>query len=197
MSCSKPALFAFFGLSPSSEAITAQRLAVSLACWSKFWPYEERYFILPTILINSGCRPWMPRSMAVRLPVSITSLSSCFLTFATTSSMRAGWIRPSATNWCSANLQTSRRIGSKAEMTIASGVSSIIKSTPVTDSIVLTFLPSRPIIRPFISSFGKLITVTVCSFATSAAYFCIHIISICLALSLTSSFASSSFSLIK
>ena len=35
----------------------------------------------------------------VRLPVSIISLSSCFFTFATTSSIRAGWIRPSATSW--------------------------------------------------------------------------------------------------
>ena len=40
----------------------------------------------------------------------------------------------------------------------ASGVSSIIKSTPVNVSSVLMFLPSLPIILPFISSFGNATT---------------------------------------
>ena len=60
-------------------------------------------------------------------------------------------------------------------MTTASGVSSIIKSTPVIASIVLIFLPSLPIILPFISSLGKLTTVIVCSLAISAAYLCIAV----------------------
>ena len=51
--------------------------------------------------------------------------------------------------------------GSKLDNTIASGVSSIIKSTPVTDSIVLIFLPSLPINLPFISSFGSSMVETV------------------------------------
>ena len=80
---------------------------------------------------------------------------------------------------------------------MASGVSSIIKSTPVTDSIVLTFLPSRPMIRPFISSLGREITEIVCSLVTSAAYFCIQATNISLALVSTSSLASVSLSLIK
>ena len=71
-------------------------------------------------------------------------------------------------------LAISRRNGSKLDKTTASGVSSIIKSTPVIASNVLIFLPSRPIILPLISSFGKVTTVTVCSFAKSAAYLCIE-----------------------
>ena len=81
-------------------------------------------------------------------------------------------------------------------MTIASGVSSIIKSTPVTDSIVLIFLPSLPINLPFISSLGKVITDTVCSLVISAAYFCIAPTSNSLDFSCTSSLASASASLI-
>ena len=134
--------------------------------------------------------------MAVRLPVSITSLSSCFLTFATTSSMRAGWIRPSATNWCSANLQTSRRIGSKAEMTIASGVSSTTISTPVAASRALMFLPSRPMIRPFTSSLSIWNTLTEFSMAVSVATRCIVCMTIFFACELALSLASSIISLI-
>ena len=98
ISCNNPARFAFFGFRPSSDAITAQRLAVSRACCNRFCPYEERYFILPIIRISSGCRPWIPRSIVVRLPVSMISSSTCLRTLATTSSMRAGWIRPSVTS---------------------------------------------------------------------------------------------------
>ncbi len=63
----------------------------------------------------------------------------------------------------------SRRIGSKHEMTTASGVSSMMTSTPVSVSSVRMLRPSRPMIRPFISSFGRLTVVTVTSEATSAA----------------------------
>ena len=38
------------------------------------------------------------KSMVVRLPVSIISSSTCLRTLATTSSIRAGWIRPSVTS---------------------------------------------------------------------------------------------------
>ena len=55
---------------------------------------------------------------------------------------------------------------------MASGTSSIIKSTPVAASIALIFLPSRPIKRPFISSFGNEMLVTVASETTSAANRC-------------------------
>jgi ribonuclease Y len=62
-------------------------------------------------------------------------------------------------------------IGSKEDNITASGVSSIIKSTPVMVSKVLIFLPSRPIILPFISSLGSATTDTVVSETTSAAHF--------------------------
>ena len=117
--------------------------------------------------MSSGCRPWMPRSMVVRLPVSIISSSTCFCTLATTSSIRAGWIRPSATSWCSARRAISRRTGSKAEITIASGVSSTTISTPQAASMARMLRPSRPMMRPFISSFSMWNTVTEFSMAVS------------------------------
>ena len=89
----------------------------------------------------------------------------------TISSILAGWIRPSSTKYPIARLATSLRIGSKQLRTIDSGVSSTIRSTPVRDSIVRIFLPSLPMILPFISSFGNDTTDTVLSFVTSWAYF--------------------------
>ena len=49
----------------------------------------------------------------------------------------------------------SLRIGSKPDRITASGVSSMISSTPVMVSRVRMFLPSRPMMRPFISSLGS------------------------------------------
>ena len=56
-------------------------------------------------------------------------------------------------------------------MITASGVSSIIKSIPVSVSRVLILLPSLPIILPYISSFGSETTDTVVSEVWSAAHF--------------------------
>ena len=132
----------------------------------------------------------------MRLPVSIISLSSCFFTFATTSSIRAGWIRPSATSWWRARRQTSRRIGSKPEMTIASGVSSTTISTPQAASRARMLRPSRPMIRPFTSSFSIWNTLTEFSTAVSVATRWIVWITIFLACWLALSLASSIISLI-
>ncbi len=60
-------------------------------------------------------------------------------------------------------------MGSKHEMTTASGVSSMMMSTPVRVSRVRMLRPSRPMILPFISSLGRLTVVTVISEATSVA----------------------------
>ena len=87
----------------------------------------------------------------------------------TISSIRAGWIRPSTINFSSAIRATSRRIGSKPERITASGVSSIIKSIPVNVSSARMLRPSRPIMRPFISSLGNATTDTVVSATWSAA----------------------------
>ena len=145
--------------------------------------------------ISSGCKPWIPRSMAVRLPVSMISLSSCFFTFATTSSMRAGWIRPSATSWWRARRHTSRRTGSNAEITIASGVSSTTISTPVAASRARMLRPSRPMMRPFTSSLSMWNTETEFSMAVSVATRCMVWMTIFLACVLALSFASSMISL--
>ncbi len=66
------------------------------------------------------------------------------------------------------------RTGSKQERVIASGVSSIIRSTPVAVSMARMFRPSRPIMRPFISSLGSGTTETVASEEWSAAQRCMH-----------------------
>ena len=115
--------------------------------------------------------------------------------FSTVSSMRAGWIRPSTISFSSARRATSRLIGSKLETITASGVSSMIKSTPVRVSMVLMFRPSRPIIRPFISSLGRLTTETVVSATWSAATFWIAKETMFFAFFSAFSFASCSISL--
>ena len=89
--------------------------------------------------------------------------STSFLAFSTISSILAGCILPSEISFSKAILATSLLIGSKPDKITASGVSSIIRSIPVKVSSVLIFLPSLPIILPFISSLGKLTTVTVVS----------------------------------
>ena len=52
---------------------------------------------------------------------------------------------------------------------MASGVSSMIRSTPVRVSRVRMLRPSRPMMRPFISSLGRGTTDTVASATWSAA----------------------------
>ena len=64
---------------------------------------------------------------------------------------------------------TSRRTGSKADSTTASGVSSMMTSTPVACSNERMLRPSRPMMRPFISSEGSCTTDTVVSAVWSAA----------------------------
>ena len=83
--------------------------------------------------------------------------------------MRPGWMRPSATSFSSASRATSRRTGSKHETTTVSGVSSMMTSTPVASSKARMFRPSRPMMRPFISSFGSATAETVVSAVCSAA----------------------------
>lgn len=69
------------------------------------------------------------------------------------------------------NFATSLLNGSNPDNTTASGVSSIIKSTPVNVSNAFIFLPSLPIILPFISSLGSETIDTVVSCEWSAAHF--------------------------
>ena len=95
--------------------------------------------------------------------------STSAVAFATVSSILAGWMRPSRINFSRVSLAISRRMGSKEETVIASGVSSIIRSTPVAVSRARMLRPSRPIMRPFISSLGRFTTETVTSDEWSAA----------------------------
>ena len=111
----------------------------------------------------------MPNSSAVASPSWRIFSHSSERTFSTISSMRAGWMRPSTMSFSSARRATSRRSGSKAEMTIASGVSSMIRSTPVAASSARMLRPSRPMMRPFRSSEGSSTTDTVASTTVSEA----------------------------
>ncbi len=88
---------------------------------------------------------------------------------ATISSIRVGWIRPSAMSLVSAMRATSRRIVSKALTMTTPGVSSMITSTPVAFSKARMFRPSRPMIRPFISSLGMPTVLVVLSAVCAAA----------------------------
>src|SRR5665647_3374676 len=83
--------------------------------------------------------------------------------------MRAGWIRPSAMSLVSVRRAVSRRTPSKPDSTTASGVSSMMKSMPVVFSRVRMLRPSRPMMRPFMSSDGRLTTDTVVSATWLAA----------------------------
>ena len=100
----------------------------------------------------------------------IVSSTSCFA-FSTISSIFAGCILPSSISFSNVIFATSLLNGSKPDNTTASGVSSIIKSTPVNVSSALIFLPSLPIILPFISSLGSATIDTVVSWEWSAAHF--------------------------
>ena len=91
------------------------------------------------------------------------------MAFSTISSMRVGWMRPSAMRRVSASRAISRRTGLKQEITTASGVSSMMRSTPVAASSARTLRPSRPMIRPFISSEGNGTVATVRSATYSLA----------------------------
>ena len=78
-------------------------------------------------------------------------------------------MRPSAMSRSRARRATSRRTGSKADRPTASGVSSTMMFTPVTASKDRMLRPSRPMMRPFMSSEGSGTTDTVVSVTTSEA----------------------------
>ena len=165
----RPARLAIRTSKPSSCAKRPEICATSIECCKAFWPKDVRNFILPKRNTSSGCTPWTPSSRRVDSPSSLMLSCTSLRLFSTTSSMRAGWILPSTISFSSAILATSLRIGSKPDSTTASGVSSIINSTPVSCSKVRIFLPSRPMILPFISSLGSCTTETVDSVTWSAA----------------------------
>src|SRR3954454_14947889 len=86
--------------------------------------------------------------------------------------MRAGWMRPSESSFSSVIRAISRRTTSKPDRITAFGVSSMMKSTPVRCSRARMLRPSRPMMRPFMSSAGSWTTDTVVSAAWPAASRC-------------------------
>ena len=79
---------------------------------------------------------------------------------------------------------------------MASGVSSMMRSAPVSVSSVRMLRPSRPMMRPFISSLGRGTTLTVISATWSAAHRWIAVATISRARWSASSLARASISLI-
>jgi hypothetical protein len=105
-----------------------------------------------------------------------------------------GWIRPSCTSFSRVMRADSRRTGSKLLRTTASGVSSMMMFTPVVASKARMLRPSRPMIRPFMSSLGNAKTLTVDSAVCSEATRWIAIVKILRARSSPSSRARCSIS---
>ena len=71
--------------------------------------------------------------------------------------MRAGWMRPSCEQLLERHAGRSRAARRRsADSTTALGVSSMMKSTPVRFSSARMLRPSRPMMRPFMSSLGEL-----------------------------------------
>ena len=112
----------------------------------------------------------MPTSASASRAARRHSSSTSVRLLSYTSSIRCGWIRPSRMSLSRVSRPTSRRTGSKHDSSTASGVSSMMTLTPVTDSKARMLRPSRPMMRPFISSLGRCSTLTtvsaVCSLAT-------------------------------
>ena len=81
-------------------------------------------------------------------------------------------MRPSWSSFSSVIRAISRRTPSNPERITALGVSSMMKSTPVRCSSARMLRPSRPMMRPFMSSAGSCTTDTVVSAAWPAASRC-------------------------
>ena len=90
-------------------------------------------------------------------------------------------MRPSAISLLSEIRAISRRTGSKALTITTPGVSSMMTSTPVAFSSARMLRPSRPMMRPFISSLGMSTVLVVASAVWAAAKRWIEVISISLA----------------
>ena len=103
---------------------------------------------------SSGCTACRPRSNTACSPASLhCCLDLRRRTCATTSSMRVGWMRPSAMRRGERELRdlAAHRVEAARSMT-ASGVSSMMRSMPVAASSARMLRPSRPMMRPFRSS---------------------------------------------
>ena len=91
--------------------------------------------------------------------------------------MRVGWIRPSWISRERATRAISRRTGSKLVIVTTSGVSSMIRSQPVAASKARMLRPSRPMMRPLISSDGSGTTEAVSSAVISEVMRCMTVAS--------------------
>ena len=169
MSWSRPARLAAGTFKPSSAAIKPVRCATSTEWSSTFCEKLMRNFSRPSTCAMSSCNGGTPARKMASSPALRTLSSISSFTFATTSSMRVGWMRPSRMSRCIASRAISRRTGSKPLNTTAPGVSSINTVTPVSDSNARMFRPSRPMMRPFSSSPVSVMVAVVVSCVCCAA----------------------------
>ena len=116
-----------------------------------------------------GCSRWTSAPAPLLRRASGCAAPSRFAFATTNSSIRVGWMRPSAISLFSAMRAISRRTGSKPLTITTPGVSSMITSTPVAFSKARMLRPSRPMMRPFISSLGISTVLVVVSAVCVAA----------------------------
>ena len=167
MSCNIPARRASFTFAPSSPAMMPARNATSIA--------SQHVLAVPRAVpggpracpARGASRARPRRSGLRRRPLGSLLHLALRLVPCLLDARRVD--APVAISLLSASLAISRRTGLKPEITTASGVSSMIKSMPVALSSVRMLRPSRPMMRPFISSEGSFTTDTVLSATWSAA----------------------------
>ncbi len=130
--------------------------AASIRWLRTFCPYEVRYLRRPSRFTSSGCSA----THADFQHRPLAGVTNALLHLGLRPSRRLprskrdgfGHRRPVAPRRSG---PTSRRTGSKAESDTASGVSSTMMLTPVIASNARMLRPSRPMIRPFMSSDGR------------------------------------------
>ena len=162
ISWNKQPSLTIFRSAPISRAI-AIPIFVSSRVWSqRFCPYENLHLNLPNASIISRGKLCTPTSLASFSPSSRRIFSNSLFTLVITSSILDGCILPSAIRRSRATFATSLRSPSKDERRMTPWSSKSI-STPEAASKAFIFLPSFPIIRPFMSSSSNFIVVVVYS----------------------------------
>ncbi len=94
---------------PSSWAMAALRKATSLECWRTFWPWEVRNFSFPHQLDELGMEVLDAQFHGRRFSVLPDLVLELGTAVSATSSIRAGWMRPSRTSRWMASQAASRR----------------------------------------------------------------------------------------
>ena len=84
--------------------------AISMECWSTFWPKLVRKCRRPSNCTISFGRSYTPTSVAAASPISSMRLFNSSFASSTVSSIFAGWMRPSFTSFSRVGSATSRAV---------------------------------------------------------------------------------------